>query len=88
VLDEPIDSREVLDQWRDATRAAELTDRLAYEATESAQQADMDRTAAEAIVEMAQRVSRFAARAARVARETADRVAASPTRRSTDTGGQ
>jgi hypothetical protein len=67
---------ELLDQWRDATRAAELADRLALLAAENVERADKGAVAAEEIARMAERAARAAERAAMSARKAATRAAA------------
>lgn len=65
---------ELLEQWRDATRAAELAERLARLAAESAERADQAAMGAEEIARMAERAAKAAERAARSARVAADRA--------------
>ena len=65
---------ELLEQWREATRAAQLAERLAALAKSSAERSDRDAVAAEEIAKLAQKAAQHAERAARVAREAADRA--------------
>ncbi len=67
---------ELLDAWRDATRAAELAKRLAEIAEEAALKADADASAAEEISGLAEQVAASAEVAARKARATSDRLRA------------
>ena len=75
---EPIlmSTAELLDAWRDATRAAELAARLAREAEQAALEAEAGVVAAEEIAELAERVAEAANAAAAAARAAADRAAA------------
>lgn len=77
---------ELLQEWRDATRAAELAERLAQLATSSAERADRDAAGAAEIAKMAERAAGHAERAARVARRAAGRRAL-PRGRATDGSG-
>lgn len=74
--DEGIDTADLLAAWRDATRAAELTERLAGMASEAADTADRSAMASEEIARMAERAAKAADRAARSARDAATRAAA------------
>jgi hypothetical protein len=74
--DEGIDTADLLAAWRDATRAAELADRLAGMASEAADTADRSAMASEEIARMAERAAKAADRAATSAREAAKRAAA------------
>ncbi len=67
---------ELLDAWRDATRAAELARRLAEIAEETALKAEADASSAEEIAALAEQVASSADVAARKARATADRLRA------------
>lgn len=67
---------DLLEQWREATRAAELAERLAKMATEAAERADQNAIASEEIARMAEQAAEAAERAARTAREAADRASA------------
>jgi hypothetical protein len=66
---------ELLEAWRDATRAAELAERLAQAALRAADRADRDSATAQEIATMADEAAEAAERAARVAREAARRAA-------------
>ena len=87
VDDERPSTGELLTQWRDATRAAELAERLARSASEAAGQEDRSGLASDEIVWMAEKAAFAAERAARSARQgarlAADRYheAGRPTRR-------
>jgi hypothetical protein len=76
VIDEPLSTSELLEQWRDATRAAELAERLAQLARVSAERSDKDSVAAQEIAKIAERAAKHAERTARIAREAADRAMA------------
>jgi hypothetical protein len=76
VEEEVLTTEELLEQWRDATRAAELAERLAQLAAESAERADQNAVAAEEIARMAERAAKAAERAAVSARKAANRAAA------------
>jgi hypothetical protein len=76
VLEDRVGTAELLQEWRDATRAAELAERLARMALESADRAEEAAVTNDDIAEMANRAATYAERAARVARVAADRVAA------------
>jgi hypothetical protein len=68
-------TQDLLEQWREATRAAELAERLAKLAAESAARADEAAVGAEEIARMAERAARAADRAAESARKAAERAA-------------
>ena len=74
--DEPMTTGELLEQWREATRAAELAERLARLAQTSVERADRDAVAAQEIARMAERAAKHAERTARIARDAADRAQA------------
>ena len=74
--EEVINTADLLTAWRDATRAAELADRLAQMAAEAAATADRSAMASEDIAKMAERAAKAADRAAKSAREAARRAAA------------
>lgn len=67
---------QLLEQWREATRAAELADRLAKMAAHAVERADADVVAAQEIAEMAERAAEAAERAAETARRAAKRAIA------------
>jgi hypothetical protein len=71
VDDERPSTGELLMQWRDATRAAELAARLAEMATQAADQADRSALASDQIARMAEKAALAAERAARSARKAA-----------------
>ncbi|HET7027246.1 MAG TPA: hypothetical protein VFI28_06110 [Candidatus Limnocylindrales bacterium] len=73
--EEELTTQDLLEEWRDATRAAELAERLAKLAAESAERADQASQGAEEIARMAERAARAIERAARSARKAADRAA-------------
>ena len=68
---EPPTTAELLTQWHDATRAAELAERLADIATHAADQADANALASEQIARMAEKAAVAAERAASTARKGA-----------------
>jgi hypothetical protein len=76
LLEEPMKTGELLEQWREATRAAQLAEKLAELAKESVERADRDALGAREIAEMAEAAAGHAERAATVAREAAHRAAA------------
>jgi hypothetical protein len=65
---------ELLERWREATRAAEIAERLAALAEASVARADRDAIAAHEIAQLAQRAAKYAERTARIAREAAERA--------------
>lgn len=67
---------ELLDQWREATRAAELAERLAKLAQQSVERSDRDSLGAQEIARIAQRAAKHAERTARIAREASERAMA------------
>ena len=58
MIEEPMTTGELLEQWREATRAAELADRLAKLAQASVERSDRDAVAAEEIAKIAQRAAK------------------------------
>jgi hypothetical protein len=76
MLEEPVTTSELLEQWREATRAAELAERLAKLANESAERAEQSASAAREIATMAERSAEAAERAAEMARSAAERATA------------
>jgi hypothetical protein len=70
-----VSTADLLTAWRDATRAAELADRLAQLASEAAETADRSAMASEDIAKMAERAAKAADRAAVSARAAAKRAA-------------
>ena len=73
--DEVLTTQDLLEQWREATRAAELAERLARLAAESAARADQAAVGSEEIARMAERAAKAADRAALSARKAADHAA-------------
>ena len=67
---------DLLEKWREATRAAELAKRLAESALEAAERADRTALASEEIAQMAERTAQAASQAAATARKAADAAAA------------
>jgi hypothetical protein len=63
---------ELLEVWREATRAAELAERIAEIASETARQADRNAAASEEIAKLAEGASKAAERAAQKARTAAN----------------
>ena len=76
MLDDVVTPADLLERWRDATRAAELANRLARVAEEASTQAQLDAASSEEIAVLAERAAAAADQAARTAREAADRTAA------------
>jgi hypothetical protein len=74
VFDDEMTTAELLEQWREATRAAELAERLASLARASVERSDRDSAGAQEIAKIAERAARHAERAAKIAREAADRA--------------
>lgn len=74
--DEELTTGELLEQWRDATRAAELAERLANLAKLSVDRSDRDAAGAQEIAKIAQRAAKHAERTARIAQDAADRARA------------
>ena len=69
--DERPTTADLLEAWRETTRAAELAERLAQLALDAAEQADADAVAYEQIADMAETASAAALRAAENARTVA-----------------
>lgn len=67
---------DLLEQWREATRAAQLAERLAELAKASVERCDRDAVTAREIAKMAERAAKHAERAAHAAREAANRASA------------
>ena len=67
---------DLLEQWREATRAAELAERLAKLAQLSVERSDRDSVAAQEIAKIAESAARHAERAAKIARQASDRAMA------------
>lgn len=67
---------ELLDAWRDASRAAELAERLAELARTALEKGERDAASTEEVATLAEEVAASASRAAAAAREAA-RIAAS-----------
>ena len=72
MFDEPVTTSDLLEVWREATRAAELAERLAQLASDKAQQTDLDATGAEEVAALAEQSAAAATAAAQRARATAD----------------
>ncbi len=66
---------QLLEQWREATRAAELAEQLAELAKASVERSDRSAAAAAEIAKLAERAAKHAERAARVARDAAGHAA-------------
>jgi hypothetical protein len=75
VDEEVLTTQDLLEQWQEATRAAELAERLAKLAAESAARADKAAVGSEEIARMAERAAKAADRAAVSARKAADQAA-------------
>src|SRR5689334_1025415 len=67
---------DLLDAWREATRAAELAARLARQAEEAADHADDDASGSDEIAKLAESAAEAAEIAATKARAAADRASA------------
>ena len=63
---------DLLEAWREATRAAELADRLATLAAGTAELADLNSTSADEVATLAEQAAQAAAAAAERARASAD----------------
>jgi len=74
VFDEEMTTQELLEQWREATRAAELAERLAKLASQSVERADRDAAAVEELARLAKRAAQAAERAAATASRTAEQA--------------
>lgn len=70
-MNENLSTSDLLNAWRDATRAAELAERLAALAADAAEAADRNALASEEIAAMAEEASLAAERAFHRAREIA-----------------
>jgi hypothetical protein len=75
VDEEPLTEGDLLAQWREATRAAELAERLAGLATQAAEQSDAQARASEQMVRLAEKTAIAAERAAHTARTAARNAA-------------
>ena len=73
VEEERLTAADLLMQWREATRAAELAERLAEVATRAADRSDASALASEQVAGMAEKAAVAAERAARTARSAASR---------------
>jgi methyl-accepting chemotaxis protein len=71
---EPMSTEELLDAWRDATRAAELAERLATAALRAVERADQDAATAQELATLAEDAATSAERAAEAARQAARRA--------------
>jgi len=71
VFEEPLSADQLLEMWRDATRAAELADRLAAVAADNLASADRKAFDAASVADLAEQASEAADRAAARAREVA-----------------
>jgi hypothetical protein len=74
VIDETMSTSDLLEAWREATRAAELSERLARVALEAADLADQNAMASEEISRMAERAAEAAQNASETARAAAQRA--------------
>jgi hypothetical protein len=73
-MDEAVSSQELLNAWRDATRAAELADRLSQAALAAAELAETNAAAAEEIADLAESAASAATHAADSARTAASKA--------------
>ena len=69
-----VTTADLLDAWREASRAAELAERLASLALDAAEQADANALASEEIANLADEALRSAEHAADIARKAATRA--------------
>ena len=76
VIEPKVTTGELLEQWREATRAAELAERLAKLAQTSVERSDRDAVAAQEIAKIAETAARHAERAAKIARQASNRALA------------
>jgi hypothetical protein len=76
VEEERVTTADLLAQWREATRAAELAERLAVMATQAADQADANALGSDQIASLAEKAAVAAERAATTARKAATRATA------------
>jgi methyl-accepting chemotaxis protein len=76
VHEERVTAADMLEAWRDATRAAELADRLAKMAAETADRAEVTASGADEVAKLAERAAEAAEAAARRARESAEQARA------------
>lgn len=72
VLEEPATSADLLISWREATRAAELTERLAAVAAATLADAELNAAAAQEVADLADRAATSAIEAAEHARRASD----------------
>ena len=72
--DSPPTTADLLQAWRDATRASELAERLAAGANDAAKLAEQGATEFEAIAQMAEQAATSSERAATIARDAATRA--------------
>lgn len=86
--DERPTQAELLDAWRDAAKAASLTERLAAAANKAADDAEQDALASEEIADLAEGVSRDAGLAAVKARQAAAKARHLATERRRDTNSE
>jgi hypothetical protein len=84
VIDAIVTTAELLTAWREASRAAELAERLAKSALEAATRADANAVSSAEIAALAQQAADSATRAAAVATQAAE-MAAELARTSRDT---
>jgi len=55
VIDEPVTTADLLEAWREATRAADLAERLAKLAAETSERADLSADASEEVAKLAEK---------------------------------
>jgi hypothetical protein len=73
-MNQNLSSQELLDAWRDASRAAELADRLSQAALAAAEVAETNAAAAEEIADLAESAAGAASHAAESARAAASKA--------------
>jgi len=74
VFDEAVTTADLLEAWREATRAAELAERLASVALDVSEEAERNAVASEEIAEIAERAADAAQQGAETARSAALRA--------------
>ena len=84
--DERPTQADLLNSWRDAARAAQLTERLAATANKAAEDAEQDALASEEIADLAEGVSRDTGHAATKARQSATKARRLATEHQQDQG--
>ena len=86
LMQDTLSTEDLLEQWREATRAAQLAERLAKLAASSVERADQAAAGAAEIAQMAERTAQSAEHAAQAARRAADLAASIATEARTGAG--